>query len=90
MSTYLEATYIGQDGHTYHLGQTYILEVQQHWFGRISVRPTHGYKYLPIEDMRHSYYNLRAFFAHWRVNKTVNPDFSVALPSETESDRSPA
>jgi len=77
MTIYLEATYIahddaGNDSGGFHKLQSYCLELQQHWFGRITIRPTHGYNYKPLNDMRHSYVNLRAFLSHWKIDGVLN------------------
>lgn len=50
----------------YHIKHIYHLEVRQHLFHRISVRPTHGYTYKPLEGMRCCYRNLHAFLQDWR------------------------
>jgi hypothetical protein len=73
MTSYIEATYIGQDDHGYAAGQAYCLEVHQYWFGWISVRPTYGYHYRPLEDMRCRYRNLKNFLYHWQINRVVEP-----------------
>jgi len=65
--THLQATYIGESEPGYTPGQMYFLEVKQHWFGRITIRPTHGYRFKPINDMRVVYRNLGAFLQSWKV-----------------------
>jgi len=74
MTTYLEAIYIGHDSQDYHRAQKYCLELRQHWFGRISVRPTHGYHYKPLEGMRRSYRSLKSFLSYWSVIGVVEPE----------------
>lgn len=73
MITYLEAIFIGHSDHEYHRRQKYCLEVRQHWFGRISIRPTHGFHYQPLEDMRRNYRNLKSFLRHWKMVKVIEP-----------------
>ena len=85
MITYLEAIYIGREDQGYHKKHTYCLELRQHWFGRISVRPTHGYHYKPLEDMRCTYRNLKSFFRHWNVIKVLDPHRALAAPIAEES-----
>lgn len=84
MTTYLEAIYIGQDGHEYHQEQKYCLELRQHWFGRISVRPTHGYHYKPLEGMKRSYHSLKSFLIHWSIISVVEPQSQSDAASDTE------
>lgn len=75
MITYLKAKYIGDTANNgYHAGQVYFLEVRQHWFGRITVRPTHGYRFKPLEDMRLVYHNLEVFLASWNILHIVEMD----------------
>jgi len=73
MITYLEAVYIGRDEQGYHKKHTYCLELRQHWFGKITIRPTHGYHYKPLEGMRCTYNGLKSFLRHWSIVKVLDP-----------------
>lgn len=84
MVTYLEATYIGREQLGYHKKQTYCLELRQHWFGKISVRPTHGYHYKPLEGMRCTYNSLKSFLGQWNVIKVLDP---IPITTELESEQ---
>lgn len=72
--THLQAKYIGSDEPGYNQGQMYFLEVRQHWFGRITIRPTHGYSFKPLHDMRIVYRNLEAFLHSWKVLRPVRTE----------------
>lgn len=75
MITHLQAKYIADETEPgYNSGQTYFLEVRQHWFGKITIRPTHGYRFKPLDDMRLVYHNLEAFLASWRVVQVVDTE----------------
>ncbi len=85
MITYLEAIYIGRDGQGYHKRHTYCLELRQHWFGKITIRPTHGYHYKPLEGMRCTYQSLRSFLRHWSVVKVLDPHLSISGMEQEKS-----
>jgi hypothetical protein len=73
VTTHLKAKYIGSEPEPgYHAGQMYFLEVRQHWFGKITIRPTHGYRFKPLSDMRLVYHNLESFLGSWKVLHVVD------------------
>lgn len=73
MTTYVEATFIGQQDAEFHQKQTYQLQVVQRWNKTFTIVVTHGYNFKPIEDMERSYRGLKNFLQDWRILRVVGP-----------------
>lgn len=75
MTTYVEATFIGQQDQEFHPTHTYQLQVVQRWNKSFTVVVTHGYNFKPIEDMQRTYDGLKHFLQEWRILRVVTPKY---------------
>lgn len=78
MTTYVEATFLGDDGAEFHTNQTYQLRIVQHWTKRITVTATHGYEFKPIQDMQRTYSSLKGMLLEWRILRVADASPLIA------------
>lgn len=72
VTTYVEATYLGDEGIDFHTNQTYQLRIVQHWTKKMTVTATHGYEFKPIEGMQRTYGNLKDLLIEWHILRVAS------------------
>lgn len=75
MATFLEATYIGQNG-TFTQEHAYQIEVVQHLGRKLTVIATRGYAHKRIMSSSVTYPDLAAFLSNWQIKKVIDANYT--------------
>lgn len=81
MIVHYRAIFRGRNLGIYKPRHSYNIEVKHHLFGKVSVRPLHGYANKPLSAVKHTYANIKLFLNEWQIKGYFNPETGDIEPA---------